>query len=326
MEKDITQNYIRKAQHDREYKQYSWDTAIGLQDVDGIKTSSYLYDLAKKQIDGDISIEDVAKHIRSYYSEKEIHQNREEEADIVSANIARLLQEDTFVFSVAQLITIRKRLFDGVYSHAGKIRDFNISKAEWILDGDSVQYGNSLELMQLLEYDIEQEKNFSYKGLSIDETIRHLARFTANLWQIHPFAEGNTRTVAVFLIKYLKTMGFDVTNDTFAKNSWYFRNALVRANYTNIPKGVFETTKYLEMVLKNLIQNKENVLENRELRVEEELVSYSARSVGRPILVLPENWDDVILQWKNGIISAQDAMKATNMKRTSFYKYVKKFD
>lgn len=309
--------------YEKQYKEYAWNTAIGLQDVDGLKVSSYLLGTAKKQVEGEISAEEAKSLIHSYYSQKEIHLEENAEADIVSANIAKILQEEGFVFSVAQLLSIHKRLFENVYSHAGKIRDFNISKEEWILQGESVRYGNAAELKELLDYDFEQEKKFSYKGLSKSQIIKHLSRFIANLWQIHPFAEGNTRTVAVFLIKYLETLGFKVTNDTFAQNSWYFRNALVRANYTNLSKGIYETTEYLEKIMQNLIQSKEYKLENRELRVEEETRQYAKRPVGRPIQALPENWDEVISAWKNKNISANEAMKQTNMKRTSFYKYVK---
>lgn len=157
-----------------------------------------------------------------------------------------ILSEKAFSFSPYEYLTIHRRLFSGIYDHAGKIRDYNITKKEWVLDGDTVTYGNALDLRATLEYDFAQEKGFNYKGLTMDEIIHHLALFVSNLWQIHIFGEGNTRTTAVFFIKYLRTLGFSATNDIFAKYAWYFRNALVRANYTNLQKGITETTEYLE--------------------------------------------------------------------------------
>ena len=166
-----------------------------------------------------------------------------------------------------EYISIHRKLFQGIYKHAGKIRDYNITKKEWVLDGATVMYGSASELRATLEYDFLQEKDFSYKGLSMDEIIHHLAVFVSRLWQIHIFGEGNTRTTAVFFIKYLRTLGFSVTNDIFAENAWYFRNALVRANYTNLQKGIHETTEYLEAFLRNLLLNEKNELHNRNLHI-----------------------------------------------------------
>ena len=182
---------------------------------------------------------------------------------------ARMVQEKVAAcsFSPNEYISIHRKLFQGIYSHAGKIRDYNITKKEWVLDGASVVYGSASKLRATLEYDFSQEKNFSYRGLSMNEIIHHLAVFVSRLWQIHIFGEGNTRTTAVFFIKYLRTLGFSVTNDIFAENAWYFRNALVRANYTNLPKGIHETTEYLEAFLRNLLLDEKNELRNRNLHI-----------------------------------------------------------
>ena len=192
---------------------------------------------------------------------------RTEEADKVSSRIAEILSETAFSFSPNEYISIHRKLFRGIYKHAGKIRDYNITKKEWVLDGATVMYGSASELRATLEYDFSQEKDFSYKGLSMDEIIHHLAVFVSRLWQIHIFGEGNTRTTAVFFIKYLRTLGFSATNDIFAENAWYFRNALVRANYTNLQKGIHETTEYLEVFLRNLLLNEKNELHNRNLHI-----------------------------------------------------------
>ena len=246
---------------------YLIETGIGLQDVDGLKNSPYFLSQVDKYINGEISLDELDKIINSYYENKPDEDERTEEADIVSNRIAQIISDDSFTFTVGQLISIHKRLFEGVFSHAGKLRDFNFIKKEWVLDGRSVIYGDYHELQTTLEYDFESERNFKYVGLSIDGIINHLATFISNLWQIHAFQEGNTRTTAVFFIKYLRSLGFDVTNDVFAKNAWYFRNALVRANFRFVTRGIYDDKSYLVLFLRNLLLNEHNILKNRDLRI-----------------------------------------------------------
>lgn len=270
MQKDSFKEYLKESEPDKAYKSYAWSTAIGLQAIDGLKPSKYLIDTAIQNIEGKITIKEAKHLIDSYYEEKTVQlsdDERTEEADKVASRIAEILSETAFSFSPNEYISIHRKLFQGIYSHAGKIRDYNITKKEWVLDGASVVYGSASELRATLEYDFSQEKNFSYRGLSMDEIIHHLAVFVSRLWQIHILGEGNTRTTAVFFIKYLRTLGFSVTNDIFAENAWYFRNALVRANYTNLPKGIHETTEYLEVFLRNLLLDEKNELRNRNLHI-----------------------------------------------------------
>ena len=270
MEKDPFKEYLRESEPDKVHKGYAWSTAIGLQAVDGLKPSKYLIDTAIQNIEGKITMKEAQSLIDSYYKERPVHlsdDERTEEADKVSSRIAEILSETAFLFSPNEYISIHRKLFLGIYKHAGKIRDYNITKKEWVLDGATVMYGSASELRATLEYDFSQEKDFSYKGLSMDEIIHHLAVFVSRLWQIHIFGEGNTRTTAVFFIKYLRTLGFTAANDIFAENAWYFRNALVRANYTNLQKGIHETTEYLEAFLRNLLLNEKNELHNRNLHI-----------------------------------------------------------
>lgn len=269
MDKDPFEEYLREGEPDKASKGYVWSTAIGLQAVDGLKPSKYLIDTAIQNIEGKITLKEANDLIENYYEEKPdaVADNRTEEADKVSARIAEILSETAFSFSPNEYISIHRRLFQGIYSHAGKIRDYNITKKEWVLDGETVLYGSASELRATLEYDFSQERDFSYKGLSMDEMIHHLAIFVSRLWQIHIFGEGNTRTTAVFFIKYLRSLGFSATNDIFADNAWYFRNALVRANYTNLQKGIHETTEYLEIFLRNLLLGEKNDLHNRYLHI-----------------------------------------------------------
>lgn len=269
MDKDLFKEYFKESEPDKAHKGYAWSTAIGLQAVDGLKPSKYLIDTAIANIEGKITLTEAQDLIDSYYKENQAHLNnaRTEEADKVSARIAEILSEAAFSFSPTEYIGIHRKLFQGIYKHAGKIRNYNITKKEWVLDGETVIYGSASELRATLEYDLAQEKSFHYRGLSIDDTIRHLAVFVSGLWQIHIFGEGNTRTTAVFFIKYLRTLGFSAANDIFAHHAWYFRNALVRANYTNLQKGIYETTEYLELFLRNLLLNEKNELHNRNLHI-----------------------------------------------------------
>ncbi len=269
LEKDPFKEYIKQSEPSKRDKGYAWHTAIGLQAVDGLKPSKYLIDTAIKNIEGDISIDEVQDLLNSYYKEnpKRDDEDRTEEADKVSARIAKLLSEKSFSFAPSEYISIHKKLFTGIYKHAGKMRDYNITKKEWVLNGATVIYGSASELRATLDYDFSEEKKFSYKNLTMDEIIHHLAAFVSRLWQIHIFGEGNTRTTAVFFIKYLRTLGFDATNDIFAENAWYFRNALVRANYNDLKNGVHETTEYLELFLRNLLLDEKNELHNSSMHI-----------------------------------------------------------
>ena len=269
MNQDPFKEYIKQSEPSKKYKGYAWSTAIGLQAVDGLEPSEHLVQTAIENIEGNISMADAEKRIESYYAAnpKQNNDDRTEEADKVSVRIASILSEKAFTFSPSEYIGIHRKLFLGIYKHAGKIRDYNITKKEWVLDGATVLYGNAAELRQTLEYDFEQEKKFSYKGLSTGGIIEHLAFFISRLWQIHIFGEGNTRTTAVFFIKYLRSLGYDATNDIFAENAWYFRNALVRANYTDLKNDIHETTVYLERFIRNLLLGENNELKNRYLHI-----------------------------------------------------------
>lgn len=254
-----------KEPHTRQ-KASAWRTAIGLQDVDGLKVSDYLRETAAKHIEGDITIDEARDMIRDYYVSKTAHDQQDEdteEADKVSANITKLLNEQSFSFTAGEFLNIHRHIFDGVFKHAGEIRPYDISKKEWVLRGDTILYGRAEDIRMALEYDIDQERQFIYKGLSTDDMIEHICHFVSLLWQNHPFREGNTRTTAVFVIKYLRSCGFHVDNDLFAENSWYFRNALVRANYRNMAKGIDPDTSFLNKFFRNLLLGEHNELKNR---------------------------------------------------------------
>ena len=275
------EEYIKQGEPDQIEKSEAWQAAIGLQAVDGLKTSAYLLDTAKEHIEGKVSIDEAQKRIQSYYEQRtdrtEI-ENDTKEADIVSVRIAKLLGEKAFQFSPAEWLTIHRRLFEGVFTHAGQIRQYNITKKEWVLKGDTVTYAAWNSIKDTLDYDFATEKQFSYEGLSVERCVKHLAKFASDIWQIHPFCEGNTRATAVFMIKYMKTFGFKVNNDAFEKNSWYFHNALVRANYNDLQNGVHATTKFLELFFSNLILGTEYELKNRYMHVDYVNVNFQSVS------------------------------------------------
>ena len=262
--------YLRQGEPSQKESAENWKTAIGLQAVDGLQPSAYLIDVAKRNIEGEISLDETRKLIDSYYQSKTVRTPKdedEEEADKVSANIAKILASKTFAFNTNGYVSLHRRIFQGVFKHAGEIRQYDISKKEWVLEGDSVNYLNWEDLRRALDWDIEQEKNFSYKGLTDDEKIEHIAKFISGIWQIHAFREGSTRTTAIFTIQYLRSLGYEVNNEMFAKHSWYFRNALVRANYRNIQKGIDYSPIYLVRFFRNLLLKDSWVLKNRYLHI-----------------------------------------------------------
>ena len=262
--------YLKASEPYKRERAEAWKVAIGLQAVDGLKVSEYLKQTARRHIEGEITIDEARELVKQYYVSKTQHDEDDEdkeEADRVSANITKLINEPAFTFSAAGVISIHRSIFEGVFKHAGKLRDYDITKKEWVLRGDTVLYGRWQDLRMALDYDIDQEKHFDYKGLSMDEVILHLSRFISGIWQIHPFREGNTRTTAIFAIKYLQSIGFKADNRTFEEHSWYFRNALVRANYKNVAKGISQDDHFLQLFFRNLLMGENNELKNRYLLV-----------------------------------------------------------
>lgn len=302
------EEYIRNSEPAKKEKTYAWSTAIGLQQVDGLTPSKYLFETAKRNIDGEISVAEATSIIDSYYESKTDRSGndneRTEEADKVSSRIAQILSEKSFNFSPSYLIALHGRLFAGIFKFAGKIRDYDISKKEWVLDGDSVMYGAAFELKAALDYDFEQERHFSYKNLTLEETVKHITFFVSRLWQIHAFGEGNTRTTAVFTIKYLRSLGFNADNELFAENSWYFRNALVRANYNNLQKGIHENPEFLEKFFRNLLLGEHNELKNRFLHIR-----------AKDFLEIKENDKNVTANY--GKVTANNENDTRNVKNVS---------
>lgn len=302
------EEYIRNSEPAKKEKTYAWTTAIGLQQVDGLTPSKYLFETAKRNIDGEISVAEATSIIDSYYESKTDRSGndneRTEEADKVSSRIAQILSEKSFNFSPSYLIALHGRLFAGIFKFAGKIRDYDITKKEWVLDGDSVMYGAAFELKAALDYDFEQERHFSYKNLTLEETVKHITFFVSRLWQIHAFGEGNTRTTAVFTIKYLRSLGFNADNELFAENSWYFRNALVRANYNNLQKGIHENPEFLEKFFRNLLLGEHNELKNRFLHIR-----------AKDFLEIKENDKNVTANY--GKVTANNENDTRNVKKVS---------
>ena len=325
--------YERVAEPHKREKASVWRTAIGLQDVDGLKVSDYLKQTAIKHIEGDITIDEVREQLRTYYISKTTHDEDDaakEEADRVAANIAKLLGEKSFSLTPLEMLNIHRHLFEGVFRHAGEVRPYDISKKEWILQGDTVIYGRAADIHEALKYDIQQERDFNYSGLSYDQIIAHIVDFISLLWQNHPFREGNTRATAVFIIKYLRSCGFKVNNDLFANNSWYFRNALVRANYRNPSRNIEPDKSFLTLFFRNLILGEQNELKNRYM-----LIGYvgdtststptSTEQVqvgGNQFITEKENIKRLIVVVGEQKMSVKEMMEATGLKdRKNFLEY-----
>ncbi|MDR1884386.1 MAG: winged helix-turn-helix transcriptional regulator [Prevotella sp.] len=305
------EEYIRQGEPNKVEKTKNWQMAIGLQQVDGLTPSAYLIETAKENIEGKITIDEVKSRIDTYYKTLTVRNSdddRTEEADKVSARITEVLGEKTFTFSYIEFINIHKRLFSSTYKFAGKVRDYDISKNEWVLNGKSVMYASAYRLRDALEHDFNQEKAFDYKGLTPRETVEHIAKFISNIWQAHVFGEGNTRTTVVFAIKYLRTFGFEVENDMFAQHSWYFRNALVRANYKDTQNKIYATQEYLMHFFGNVIFGENNELKNRYLHIK------SIENVGGQKVVVRNGGQKKDLggqkQWSETILKLLDLISA----------------
>ena len=274
--------YLQQGESQKRVRAEAWGIAIGLQAVDGLTPSAYLVETAKRHIKGEISIDEARELIDSYYRAESAHDaidERKREADKVSSNITKLINEKTFSFSPVGYATVHRRVFEGVFKFAGKFRDCNITKREWVLRGDTVLYVGFDEIRRALDHDFDREKEFVYKGLSLAEIIAHIAKFVSGIWQIHAFREGNTRTTAVFTIKYLRSMGFEMDPELFRKHSLYFRNALARANYRNVQKGIEPDLEFLERFFRNLLAGEQNELENRFM-----LIDSPAPQLGKSVL------------------------------------------
>ena len=272
-ELDSSINEYEEINKPSEYiKQQEWDMAIGLQEVDNLKPSKYLEKLLKENIIGKLSLEQVKKELRTYYIEKEkkneVNHN-ELECDFVSTRIVELLQEDKFELSVDYLKYVHKYLFQDVYEFAGNFRIVDFSKPEIILNNDSVAYGDSKTLKESIEYDISLELEKNYKDMNMVEVIKNITKFSSNIWQVHPFREGNTRTTALFIEKYLISLGYNIDNSLFKEKSVYYRNALVRSNYFNNELDVKEDSSYLIRFYENLLLGKNNNLHSEDLIVKE---------------------------------------------------------
>ena len=246
----------------------NWEVGIGLNEVDGLNPSKYLIELTKDSIEGRKTFDEIEKELKNYYNKqsKDSINYSEMECDLVSTRIAKMLEDRTFVFSPIQLKSIHRKLFSELLlderdNSIGEYRRYNISKKEPILNGDTVIYGEYTTIDEFLKYDFENESGKNYAEMSLEKQIKNLIKFTSVIWQIHPFVEGNTRTVAVFIQKYLLSMGYDVNNDLFKENSVYFRNALVASNYSNIPKRVSPNFSYLEQFFLKLLYKRDIELE-----------------------------------------------------------------
>ena len=264
-------DYIETETPKKYVKQLQWDMAIGLQEVDNLKPSKYLEKLLQENVTGEKTIYEVEKELKEYYVEKEKNNDvdhNELECDLVSTRIVELLQEDNFELSIDYLKYVHKYIFQDVYEFAGEFRKVDFSKHERILNNDSVAYGDHKLLEQSLDYDITLEKNKNYKEMNIVDVINNITDFSSRIWQIHPFREGNTRTTALFIEKYLISLGYNVDNTLFKDKSVYFRNALVRSNYFNNYLNIKEDNSFLIKFYENLLLGKNNNLHSKDLIVE----------------------------------------------------------
>ena len=262
--------YLVAKEPGRRERAENWRVAIGLQKVDGLEVSPYLVETARRNVEGEITAEDARRIVGEYYEEKPPGADpaAHGEADLSATNINAILAEPAFRLSPEYYVGLHRRIFAGVFPFAGRLRTVNLTKKEWVLDGETVHYTPFTEIAASLDWNFRNEREYRYPARDKAALVAHFAAFVSGLWQIHPFREGNTRTAAVFAAKYLRELRFrGVSNEPFAENAWYFRNALVRANYEDLARGIVRDTSFLEAFFRNILLGEKNPLKNRYLHV-----------------------------------------------------------
>lgn len=255
---------------DLEKRKEYWEIGKGLQAVDKLSTSQYLEEIIKDTLEDRYDTAEAVRRVQKYY-EKDGRNDQEKEADLSAAHITHILEKGGFSFSPASLLTIHRELFKDVFPSewVGVFRNVNLQKSEEVLNGRSVQYADYSAIQDTLAYDFGEQRKVRYK-LPFDRAqIKTLAEFISNIWQVHPFREGNTRTVATFLILYLQQLGIDINNTPFQEHAQYFRNALVRSNYSSIRDGIEADDRYLILFFENILLVENHNLEAQDLRCKE---------------------------------------------------------
>ncbi len=251
-----------------------WETAIGMQAVDGLLPSKEFITLVTKSLTkSSISPSGLITLMRVGYYDNGSNEPIDKDtmqADYVSTNIYHFLRKWYYYYpdlcTLEAFKEIHERLFRKTHENAGEFRRYNISKREWVLSGDTVKYGDCINIKSELEKCFTKAKKCSQMNQT--EMVKYLSELTSSIWQVHPFSEGNTRTTACFMISYILTVtDFPQIYDTFVDNSLYFRNALVRACYENSQYGIKPTTRYLERFYENLLFDKKNKLDNQQLHI-----------------------------------------------------------
>lgn len=252
-----------------------WLTSFGIQSVVNLKPSDNLFPIIKRHIEGTVDIHRTRTELREFYHEQHrqsgnSHIHREEEADKVAVRIMEVLLDEDFDLTFEYFSKVHNHMFHGIYHHSGELRDKPLSKKEWVLGNTTILYPSTDHLRERIDYLFAKERCTDYKALSNRHKIRHFSEFISRLFIANPFQFANSRAVFVFAVKYLMAMGFQMQNDTFFREAWYFRNAIIRASYTNMHQGIYPTTEYMEMFLNNLLHNDTNELKNHRMVIKGE--------------------------------------------------------
>jgi len=262
-------------------RQGYWSLSCGLQAVDGLTVSKSALLDGDDYVAGTKSATEVYNRSLDRYS-SHVQEGREAEADVVAAAMLVALEDDGFSLSPIMLDNIHARIFEPATvvgfdrRWVGRHRTVNITKSEPVLGGRSVTYADWRMISDQLRYDFSEERRHCYGSSLNEEFVRHFSRFIANIWQTHAFREGNTRTVALFSQKYLRYLGVRCDNMLFMDNSLFYRDALVRANFSNLELGIAEDLSFLNAFYENLVLDKNHNLSSYDLnlhgiRVDEDL-------------------------------------------------------
>lgn len=261
--------YLHQSNPETKKRAYIWAAAIGLQATDGLRTTDKMRNTARRHIENQISLDEARQDIWRHYEDNPAttpEQTKEQEADKTAFNIARILFSGQAVdFSTDGYLNLHRQVFDGVYDHAGQLRTCDLVKKEWVLEKNTVIYLHWEEIRIALDSNFDFKENINYQHRKGRELVDWISQFTAAVWHIHPFNEGNTRTTAVMAILIARSLGHDLHTDVFAEHSWYYRNAMVRANYMDLDRNVHIHPEFLIRFYSNWLLGEQWDLRNRYL-------------------------------------------------------------
>ena len=177
------------------------------------------------------------------------------EAEYTSIRLAELvIGESVSRFDFVALCDMHHYIFQDIYEWAGKIRIINIEKSEPALGGISIEYSDCFDIEKDATYVLDKMNHYAWEKVSIEEVAEIFSKYLAELWKVHPYREGNTRTVITFCSQFIESKGFYIDSDLFKDNAQYMRTALVAANALFSDLGDKRKPEYLEKIVLDALE------------------------------------------------------------------------